>query len=81
MNRQAEEANKKVPQREKIRWHLLTKGSITPVDALKLYGCFRLASRISELRKEGWEIETETHVGIPYAIYRLVLPFETEELE
>ncbi len=31
---------------------------ITPLDALKRFGCFRLASRISDLRKQGYEIKT-----------------------
>lgn len=70
-----------MPQRESIKWHLLTKGSITPIEALKEYGCFRLASRISELRKEGWDIETEHPAHGRYAIYRLVLPFEGEAEE
>jgi hypothetical protein len=39
---------------------LLNEKRITPLDALDWYGCFRLASRISELKKEGWKIEKET---------------------
>ena len=36
----------------------LKKGrSITQVDALKLFGCFRLASRIYDLRERGLEID------------------------
>ena len=32
--------------------------SINPIQALKLFGCFRLASRISELRKMGVNISS-----------------------
>ena len=39
---------------------LINGKRITPLDALDWYGCFRLASRISELKKLGWNIEKET---------------------
>jgi len=38
--------------------HLQTKGSITPMEALNQYGCFRLASRICDLKKKGEAIKT-----------------------
>lgn len=38
--------------------HLKTKGSITPMEALNQYGCFRLASRICDLKKQGEAIKT-----------------------
>ena len=41
----------------KIHNHLKSK-PITQLEALKLYGCFRLASRINELRKDGINIQT-----------------------
>lgn len=34
--------------------------SITAVEALDKFGCFRLAARIEEFRKEGHNITTET---------------------
>lgn len=34
-------------------------GAITPMEALKYTGCFRLASRIADLRHEGYEIDRE----------------------
>jgi hypothetical protein len=46
-------------QIEAILIHLKTKGSITPIDALMLFGCFRLGARIFELREQGHNIETE----------------------
>jgi DNA-directed RNA polymerase alpha subunit len=39
-------------QKDHILWHLKTYGSITPVEALREYGCFRLAARINELKEE-----------------------------
>lgn len=35
-----------------IREHLLNGGSITALEALRLSGCMRLASRISDLRQK-----------------------------
>lgn len=39
-----------------IRERLLHGGSITALEALREYGCYRLASRISDLRSEGMNI-------------------------
>ena len=36
-------------QCDKILFHLQTIGSITPVEALDQYGCFRLAARVANL--------------------------------
>lgn len=44
--------------------HLKTVGPLTALDALDLYGCFRLASRINDLRQAGNDIET-TDVTLP----------------
>lgn len=45
-------------QTQRILDHLKKGESITQMDALKLFGCFRLASRINELRDCGYDIET-----------------------
>lgn len=37
-------------QKERIRKHLLMGRKLTSLQALKMFGCFRLASRVSELR-------------------------------
>jgi biotin operon repressor len=60
-------------QKEMIRAHLLQGKSITPFDALTDYGCFRLAARIEQLRKEGLQVKTEseTRNGKSYARYTL----------
>lgn len=45
-------------QSENILSHLKRAGTITPLEALELYGCFRLAAIIHDLKKEH-NIETE----------------------
>ena len=66
-------------QKAAIREHLELHGSITPIEALNLYGCFRLGARILELREEGMHILTTTNdTGKQYAIYTLV---RNEQLE
>lgn len=45
-------------QKEMIQDHLQRFGSITPAQALTEYACARLSARISELRKDGFVIET-----------------------
>ena len=44
-------------QNAAILKHLLRK-SLTPLEALEQYGCFRLAARIGELREQGHDIRT-----------------------
>lgn len=70
-----------VNHRELILMHLKKFGTITPDEAKAAYGCARLASRINELRRQGYAIETEMVSGksryggkIHYAKYRLVVP-------
>lgn len=38
-------------------------GSITAMDAIRDFGCMRLASRVSDLRDDGYNIETVLEVG------------------
>ncbi len=42
-------------QTEQI-WEHLQRAPITPIEALNQYGCFRLAARIDDLKKEHPEI-------------------------
>jgi hypothetical protein len=60
-------------QTDAIRSFLLEGNSLTPIDALERFGCFRLAARIDDLRREGLDIETikERQNGKSYARYRL----------
>lgn len=42
-----------------IKGWLLNGYSITQLDALNMFGCFRLSARIANLREEGLEIVTD----------------------
>lgn len=65
-------------QAEKILRHLKEYGNITPMEALQEYGIMRLASRITDLKKAGHIIVTNTVNGynrfgekVHYASYSL----------
>ena len=60
-------------QTTQILSHLKRK-PITPQDALRHYGCMRLAARISDLRLRGHNIQTEMVAKDEkrFARYRLV---------
>lgn len=45
-------------QNEKILNHMKRYGEITPLDAIREYGCMRLTSRIGELKQQGVPIRT-----------------------
>lgn len=53
------EATKKT-QAERVLDYINEFGSITQIDALRDIGCMRLASRISDLRKQGVDIISKT---------------------
>jgi hypothetical protein len=42
-----------------IKGWLLNGRSITQLDALNMFGCFRLAARIADLRDQGLSIDTK----------------------
>jgi len=50
-------------QCDRIWTHLLAYGSITQKEAYNLYGCFRLASRICDLKRQGKEIHMVLETG------------------
>ena len=65
-------------QCEKIMQHIKEHGSITAIEAVTEYGIMRLASRITDLKKQGVPIVAEIVPGknrygekIYYAKYRL----------
>ena len=67
-------------QKEIVIDHLLNHGDMTTLTAFRL-GITRLASRVHELRKEGYPIEGETIVRrnrhgklVKFTRYRLVKP-------
>jgi hypothetical protein len=65
-----------VTQNEQLRAALLAGRSLTPMDALRDFGCFRLAARVADLRREGLPIEcvSETKNGKRFARYYLKAP-------
>ncbi len=60
-------------QTEKILAYLSKGKGITPIEALNKFGCFRLAARISDLRRDGHTIFTDsvTKNGKTFASYKL----------
>ncbi len=50
-------------QNERIYRHLTDFGSITQLEAIEEYGCMRLASRISDLKRDGIPIRREMVSG------------------
>ena len=61
-------------QCDRILQHLKTGATITAIEALNMFGCFRLAARIADLCKAGNEIITDkvkTSGGKHVAQYRL----------
>ena len=66
-------------QTQKIMKYMQDYGSITPLDALREFGCMRLAARINDLERQGVAISHDTEHSynrngekIRYARYRLV---------
>ena len=68
----------KTTQCQKILEYMKTYGSITPLDALREFGCMRLAARISDLKRQGVNIiqDMETSLNragekVHYARYKI----------
>ena len=65
---------KQQSQTASILHYLERGGSLTPLDALRMYGCLRLGARVWDLKKQGWKIETHmvaTEGGAHVASYRM----------
>ena len=69
----------KLTQCERILRHLNDFGTITSREAMMEYGIYRLASRISDLKKQGYIFDITFESGknrydetTHYAVYRLV---------
>lgn len=60
-------------QTTRIAAHLMLGKPLTPLEALSRFGCFRLAARIKDLKREGLPIRTEilNRGGKRYAQYSL----------
>jgi hypothetical protein len=54
------ERNRRPTQAGRILEHLRAGNRITALEALDAFGCFRLAARIHELRRDGWGIQERT---------------------
>ena len=63
-------------QNEAILAHLKRGFSLTSMEALNLFGCFRLAARISDLKDTGVDIrdDYETKNGKTYKVYWIHKP-------
>ena len=59
----------KTSQNENILTRLQTGRTLSPIEALIDFRCFRLAARINELRNAGHDIVT--HKDNDYAVYSL----------
>jgi hypothetical protein len=63
-------------QKKAILEHLQYGKSITPIEALNLYGCMRLADVVFKLKKKGYNIATnmikDDSTGKKYASYMLI---------
>jgi hypothetical protein len=62
-----------IAQRQQILGYLRLRGSITPLEALERFGCFRLGARIWDLKHEGIAIESKLvkYKGKKYSRYFL----------
>ena len=56
--------NPRTSQSTNILKHLQSNGTITPMDALNQYGCFRLAAIIHSLRRRGHNIGTTMEANL-----------------
>lgn len=62
----------------KLKAHFLSGRSLTQLEAIGLYGAFRLAARVHDLKADGMKIVTrmkEDPNGNPYAEYQLRSPW------
>ena len=60
-------------QKDRILDYLMEGHSITPIEALNLFGCFRLGARIADIKGEGYliykEMVKDPKTGKRYAQY------------
>ncbi|MDO5686462.1 MAG: helix-turn-helix domain-containing protein [Neisseria sp.] len=67
--------SKKSSQTDLILAHLQQGKSLTPLEALRLFGCLRLGARVHDLRQDGYpiisQIVCDAVSGKHYASYSL----------
>lgn len=65
----------KTNQKKQVLHYMVDHKTITALEALSAFGCMRLASRISDLKAEGFPITskmiTDKESGQRYAVYTL----------
>ncbi len=68
------EQKPKPTQYELVRKYLKSGKTLTPIQALEKFGCYRLAAVINRLRKSGMQISTELMKGgeHQYAKYKII---------
>jgi hypothetical protein len=64
----------RMSQNREILEYLESGKTLTPAEALEMFGCFRLAARINDLRTVGYRIKTRVirYRRAKFAEYRLV---------
>ena len=65
--------------KQMILQYIMDNGSITPVDAMREFGCMRLAARIADIKADGYKIIRTIETGtnrygkkVKYARYAIV---------
>ena len=66
-------------KKQKILEYLKHGNSLTPLEALKMFGSFRLGAVIFELKKEGYNIQTTmvSNGSSHFALYKIVPKIES----
>lgn len=69
----------KLTQCDRVLRHLQDYGTITTLEAITEYGILRLAARITDLKRKGYAISSETKTDsnrygekVHYSVYKLV---------
>ena len=72
-------------QQQHIREYLEAGNSITPLEALEKFGCFRLGAQIFDLKKKGMSIEMtmkkDENTGKRYAVYYIAPAKESKSID
>ena len=68
-------------QNEQIIEYLLEGNEITPIDALNLFGCFRLGARIYDLREMGYPIEMKARTTCTNGVHKRFAVYYIEPIE
>lgn len=68
-------AKSSASQKERILEYLMSGRSLTPIEALNMFGSFRLGARIADIKKRGYIVYTEmvkdSRTGKRYAQYSM----------